>query len=72
MKILSENKKKKKNKFTFGWFTTLNPGDPKKNQEIFNKNMTPNTSSDNSSESDSGTSNSSGDSVGGEAAGGMS
>lgn len=42
-------KKKKKN--ALGWRQKLNAGDPEKNMEIFNKNMTYNKSSDTSSES---------------------
>jgi hypothetical protein len=42
-------KKKKKN--ALGWWQKLNAGDPEKNMEIFNKNMTYNKSSETSSES---------------------
>ena len=75
MKIINEDRKKKKNKFAFGWFTTLNPGDPEKNKEIFNKNTTYNfpstdTTVEGESSEASGESASSGD-VGAAASGGM-
>lgn len=55
MRIINEERKKKKNKFTFGWFTTLNLGDPEKNKEIFNKNTTYNFPDDNVETSESDT-----------------
>ena len=42
---------KKKNKKALGWWQKLNAGDPEKNMEIFNKNMTYNKTSEASSES---------------------
>jgi hypothetical protein len=42
---------KKKNKKALGWWQNLNAGDPEKNMEIFNKNMTYNKSSETSGES---------------------
>ena len=42
---------KKKNKKALGWWQKLNAGDPEKNMEIFNKNMTYNKTSETSSES---------------------
>lgn len=39
---------KKKNKKALGWWQNLNAGDPEKNVEIFNKNMTYNTSGESS------------------------
>lgn len=42
---------RKKNKKALGWWQKLNAGDPEKNMEIFNKNMTYNKTSETSSES---------------------
>ena len=39
---------KSKNKKALGWWQNLNAGDPEKNMEIFNKNMTYNTSGESS------------------------
>lgn len=43
--------RKKKKKNALGWWQNLNAGDPEKNMEIFNKNMTYNKSSETSGES---------------------